>query len=160
MCLGWGASTRSQRSLISPFAKSIFFLRRLPLSGIGQGGNYPCGGMHSHSRTWKLRKVFNGAGDRLQRPIEVLALVGRHQAGPQQSTAGWHRGMDRDIGVDAGIEERLPEQHRLPVVADDDRHYRSGRHGAVWEGARLDHLQTKPSQSLAQILRIVEQPPE
>jgi hypothetical protein len=29
--------------------------------------------------------------------------------------------MQRDVGVDAGLEQRLPEQDGLPVLSDDHR---------------------------------------
>src|SRR3712207_8697468 len=48
-------------------------------------------------------------------------VVRRHDARPQQRTARGDRRMQGDVRVDAGVEERPPEQHGLPVVLDEHR---------------------------------------
>ena len=62
--------------------------------------------------------------------------MGRHQRGPQQRRARRDRRVHRDVGVDAGVEERLPQQRRLEVLADDDRDDRGRGLAAVREASR------------------------
>src|SRR6188472_1656320 len=75
----------------------------------------------------EVRETAPHVRDDLEGAIEMRALVGRHQAGPEESAArrdGWVEG---DVGVDAGLEECLPDQDGLPVLSDDHRD-----HGGGW----------------------------
>src|SRR2546422_5397001 len=58
----------------------------------------------------EIGELLDHLGEDLQRPIEVVALVGRHQAGAEERAAGRDRGVKRDVGVHAGLEQRLPEK--------------------------------------------------
>ena len=48
----------------------------------------------------------------------------------QQRTGGGHGGVQRDVDEHAGVVERAPQQHGLPVVADDDGDHRGGHRRA------------------------------
>src|SRR3954453_13095297 len=67
----------------------------------------------------KIREPTLDVGDDLESAIEVIALVGRHQARPEERAARRDSGVKRDVRVDAGLEQCFPEQHGLPVLSDD-----------------------------------------
>jgi hypothetical protein len=52
----------------------------------------------------QIREAPLDLGDDLQGAIEMLALMGRHQAGSEERAARRDGGVERDVGVDAGIE--------------------------------------------------------
>src|SRR3954453_17364000 len=72
--------------------------------------NTPAAGFRNALAGRQIGKAALDVGDDLQRAIELLALVGRHQARPKKGAARRHGGVERDVGVDAGVKERLPEQ--------------------------------------------------
>ena len=65
--------------------------------------------------------------ERVQRPVEHGLVVGGHDARPQQRTAWLDGRVDRDVDVDAGVLQRPPQEHGLPVVLDQDGHDRRHR---------------------------------
>ena len=85
-----------------------------------------------------------------QRPVQDGAVVGRHDARAQQRAAGRDGRVDRDVDVDAGVVERAPEQHGLPVVADHDGHDRRDRRLA------LDDAEAELVQAAVEVARVVE----
>jgi hypothetical protein len=87
----------------------------------------------------------------------MLALMGRHQRGPQERAARRDRRVDGDVGVDARVEERLPQQRGLVVLADDDGDDGCRRVGAVRERPRLNDHQPELSEALAQVASVVEE---
>ncbi|GAC1524152.1 MAG: hypothetical protein NVS2B6_10530 [Thermoleophilaceae bacterium] len=90
-----------------------------------------------------------------ERAVEVLALMSRHHARAQQRPAALDGGIERDIGVDPGVIERLPESHRLPVVAHQDRYHRGHDALAVRRAdPSLDHPVANPRESLAEVTGI------
>src|SRR5829696_3139176 len=103
---------------------------------------------------WEVR---DDPREDLERPVEMAALVGRHQAGAKQGTSGGDGGMKRDVRVDAGVEERLPEEYGLPVLSD--QHRDDGGHGlgSVWKRPRLDHPQPQVTEALTEIAAVVEE---
>src|SRR5690242_8755067 len=83
--------------------------------------------------------------------------MGRHQAGPEERTTRGDGRVEGDVGVDAGLEQRLPQEDRLPVLADDHGYDRSGRLGTVWKPARVDDLQPEVREPAPQVGGVVEQ---
>src|SRR3954471_950453 len=92
----------------------------------------------------------------LQRPVEVIALVACHHRGPQQRAAALDRRVDRHVDVDARVVERLPEQHGLPVVADQHRHDRADQLAAVRQVVGLHHAVAELRQPAVEVAGVVE----
>src|SRR4051812_41041903 len=120
------------RSLRARFSCSVFSCPdldkpKLPIAG----------------EVWELR---DRPREDLERPVEVLALVCRHEARSKEGTPRWDRRMEGDVGVDAGIEERLPQKYGLPVLPDQHRDDRSDRLGAVGQRPGLDDSQAQPAE--------------
>ena len=81
----------------------------------------------------------------------VGAVVRRHDARAQQRAAGRDGRVDRDVDEHAGVVERAPQQHGLPVVADDHGHDRRHRVALV-----LDDLEAALAQPGVQVGGVVE----
>ena len=90
----------------------------------------------------------------LERAIQVLALVGGHDAGPHQRAAGLHGRVDRHVHVDAGVVERPPQQHRVPVVAHQDG---DDRRDTGVGTSRRRSPRSPVLEALRQVGRVVEQ---
>ena len=113
-----GVRRRSLRATISARRRLVPIRTspKLPPRGMSKVDRQARGRSGKSSIT---RAIVPSAPSRCSRSWVAIRLV-RSSAPP-----GRHRRVDRDVGVDAGVEERLPEQHRLPVVAD----HRPGRPG-------------------------------
>ena len=83
-------------------------------------------------------------------------VVRGHHARAQQRAGGRHRRMDRDVHVDPGLVQRLPQEHRLPVVPDDDRNHGRDDLGAVCQPGGFDDLEAELTEPAMQVARIVE----
>jgi hypothetical protein len=82
--------------------------------------------------------------------------VGGHHARAQQRPAALDGRVDRDVHVDTGVVERLPEEHSLPVVADQHGDDRRDHLGAVRQPVRLHHVVPEVRQAVVQVARVVE----
>ena len=60
--------------------------------------------------------------------------------------------MNRDVRIDPGVEELLPEKDRLPVLADDHRNDRLRGLGAVGQRSRVDDLEAELAKAAAQVI--------
>src|SRR3990172_10253628 len=82
-----------------------------------------------------LREDAELAGDGaelLKRLLDLLRSMRRHAARAENALPARHGGVDHGVGVDAVLDERLPEDNRHVLVADvdgDDR--RLGRANIV-----------------------------
>ena len=87
--------------------------------------------------------------ERAQRAVERRAVVRGHHARAQQRAARRHRGVQRDVDEHAGVVERAPQQHGLPVVLDqhgDDRR----------RLRRADHAVAERVQAVLEVARVLE----
>ena len=87
--------------------------------------------------------------ERGQRAVERRAVVRGHHARAQQRAAGRHGGVQRDVDEHAGVVERAPQQHGLPVVLDqhgDDRR----------RLRRADDAVAEPVQAVLEVARVLE----
>ena len=55
------------------------------------------------SASGQVGELLDDSREDLERPVEVLALVSRHQAGPEQRPAWRDGGVERHVRVQAGV---------------------------------------------------------
>src|SRR5579884_1609682 len=92
----------------------------------------------------------------LDRAVEDLTIVGGHHARPQQRAGGWHGRMDRDVHIDPRVIQGLPQEHRLPIVADNHRDDGSDHLAAVGQPCWLYDPETQRAQAGVEVARVVE----
>src|SRR5438034_857410 len=88
--------------------------RRRGRAGPRSAAPRPCASRATLGVVACLSRLAHLSEDR-ERAIEMLTLMRGHDACPDERTAALDRGVERDVGVDAGVVERLPEQDGLPV---------------------------------------------
>src|SRR5574340_1190013 len=66
-------------------------------------------------------KLVTNFVEGIDHPIELLIGVGGHITGAQQLAAGSHCRADHRVDENAALEQRLPHQEGLFVVANEDR---------------------------------------
>src|SRR5436190_14586377 len=156
---------RPVRVLPPASATSMLFLPLERLSNTAQAETAPPG-VTEHTKFRRLLELARtqlgevARGDPVEDfegPVEVPALVGRHEARPKEGAAPRHGGVDRDVRVEAGVEEGLPQEHRPPVLPDDDRDDRARRLRAVWKHPRLDDAKPELAKAAPQVASVVEE---
>src|SRR5579859_1202029 len=93
-------------------------------------------------------------GEALERLVEDALVMGRHHARAQERAGRWDRGVQRDVDVYACVVKRLPEQGRLPVVADHDGYHRGHDLGPVRQACGLDHPEAELAQTAVQVTSV------